>query len=320
MARFILWRLVALVLTLLFASFVVFAALSLAPGDPIAFLTGGKTVPPETVAALKAQYHLDDPLPLAYLHWLGSALHGDFGQSLSSGGENVSTLIAPRIVSTLMLVTISSIMILVVGVGTGIVGGLRTGATDTVILTGSTIALAIPSFVAAIVLISIFGVNLGWFPVFGPGSGFFDRIYHLFLPAIALSLVWVAYVGRVTRAAVMSESRREHVQTAISRGIPYPTVVRRHVVRNALIPITTVAGLTVGGLIAGAAVVEQAFSTNGLGSYLVNAVQTKDFPVVQAIVLILVASFIIINTIVDLIYMYVDPRLRPTRQKQGSAA
>ena len=312
MVRFILIRLGALVVTLILASFVVFAALSLAPGDPIAFLTGGKTVPPETVAALKAQYHLDQSLPVAYFEWLGSVVHGDFGRSMSAGGEQVSTLIAPRVINTLMLVTMSSLMILTVGIGTGIVGGLRTGVTDTVILTGSTIALAIPSFVAAIVLISIFGVNLEWFPVFGPGSGFFDRIYHLFLPAVALSLVWVAYVGRVTRAAVMSEARREHVQTAISRGIPFPTVVRRHIVRNALIPITTVAGLTIGGLIAGAAVVEQAFATNGLGSYLVAAVQTKDFPVVQAIVLILVTAFIVINTIVDLIYMYVDPRLRPT--------
>lgn len=316
MRRFILQRVLSLILTLLVASFVIFAALTLAPGDPIAFLTKGKIVSPETVEALRAQYHLNDPLPIGYLNWLWSVLQGDFGHSLASGGEKVSTLIAPRVVNTLVLVTMSSLLILIVGIGTGILGGLRTGPIDTTVLLITTVALAIPSFVAAIVLISVFGVNLGWFPVFGSGSGFFDRIYHMFLPSIALSLVWVAYVGRVTRAAIKHEAKAGHVQTAVSRGIPYRLVIRRHIFRNSLIPITTVAGLTVGGLIAGAAVVEQAFSTNGLGAYLIQAVQNKDFPVVQAISLILVTAFIVINAIVDVVYMYVDPRLA-LEQAQG---
>jgi peptide/nickel transport system permease protein len=309
MKRYLLQRLVGLVLTLLAASFVIFAALYVAPGDPIAFLTGGRTVSPATIAALRAQYHLDDALPIAYLHWLGGAVHGDFGQSVLNG-ESVSSLLAPRIVNTAMLLAVASLLILVVGLGSGIIAGLRPGPVDTTILLGSTLALAIPSFVVAIVLISVFAVNLGWFPVFGSGSGVPDRLYHLVLPSLALALASTAFVGRVTRAAVRGELDREHVQTAISRGIPYRLVVRRHVVRNALIPITTVGGLTVAGLIAGAAIVERAFNLNGLGGYLVTEVQAKDFPVAQAICMIMVAAFVVVNAIVDIIYTMVDPRLK----------
>lgn len=309
MTRFVAQRLAGLVATLVAASFVIFAALYVAPGDPIAFLTGGRTVSPQTIAALRAEYHLNDPLPVAYVHWLAGALHGDFGRSVLTG-ESVSSLLAPRILNTAMLLVVASLLILLVGLGTGIAAGLRRGAVDTTILLGSTVALAVPSFVVAIVLITIFAVDLHWFPVFGSGTNIPDRLYHLVLPSLALALASMAFVGRVTRSAVRSELDREHVQTAISRGIPYPLVVRRHVVRNALIPITTVGGLTVAGLIAGAAIVERAFNLNGLGGFLVQEVQAKDFPVAQAICMILVAAFVIVNVAVDVIYTLVDPRLK----------
>jgi len=153
-------------------------------------------------------------------------------------------------------------------------------------------------------------VNLGWFPVFGAGSGFAGRLWHLTLPAIALAFAWVAYVAQITKASVREELSKEHVETARSRGIPAPLIVRRHVFRNALIPITTVAGLTVAGLIAGAVVVEQAFGLNGMGSFLVQAAGQKDFAVVQAIALLLVATFVIANAVVDLVNGLLDPRLR----------
>jgi peptide/nickel transport system permease protein len=309
LTRFVAQRLAGLVATLVAASFVIFAALYVAPGDPIAFLTGGRTVSPQTIAALRAEYHLNDPLPVAYVHWLAGALHGDFGRSVLTG-ESVSSLLAPRILNTAMLLVVASLLILLVGLGTGIAAGLRRGAVDTTILLGSTVALAVPSFVVAIVLITIFAVDLHWFPVFGSGTNIPDRLYHLVLPSLALALASMAFVGRVTRSAVRSELDREHVQTAISRGIPYPLVVRRHVVRNALIPITTVGGLTVAGLIAGAAIVERAFNLNGLGGFLVQEVQAKDFPVAQAICMILVAAFVIVNVAVDVIYTLVDPRLK----------
>lgn len=316
MTRFVAGRLVGLVLTLLFSSLVIFGALYLAPGDPITFLTGGKTVSPEALAALRAQYNLDDPFPVAYVNWLGGVLQGDFGRSVING-ESVSTLIGARAGNTAMLVLVSALLILVTGIGSGIVAGLKPGKLDTSILLGSTIALAIPSFVAAIVLISIFAVELSWFPVFGSGEGLGDRLYHLVLPAIALSLTSAAFVGRITRSAVRAELSREHVQTAISRGIPYRLVVRRHVVRNALIPITTVGTLTVASLIAGAAIIERAFNLNGIGGYLVQSVQAKDFPVVQAICLILVATFVIVNMLVDLLYTLMDPRVKLVEGKRS---
>ncbi len=153
--------------------------------------------------------------------------------------------------------------------------------------------IATPAFVAAIVLITVFAVNLGWFPVFGSGEGFWDRLWHLTLPAVALAFTWCAYVTQITKASVREELGREHVETARSRGIPWPLIVRRHVFRNALIPITTVAGLTVAGLIAGAVVVEQAFGLNGMGSFLVQSASQKDFAVVQAISLLLVTAFVV---------------------------
>jgi peptide/nickel transport system permease protein len=164
--------------------------------------------------------------------------------------------------------------------------------------------------VAAIVLITIFAVDLHWFPTFGSGTGFADRIRHLTLPAVALALSYLAWVSQVTRATVTEELGREHVITARARGIRERNVLRRHVLRNALPPITAVSGLTVAGLVAGAVVAEKAFAVNGLGSFLVDAVQRKDFAVVQAIALILVTVFILTNSVVDAVNALLDPRIR----------
>lgn len=175
----------------------------------------------------------------------------------------------------------------------------------------TTAGLATPGFVAAILLVSLFAVRLGWFPAFGSGSGGLDRLYHLTLPAVALALSGLALVARVTRTAVVGESRREHVETARGRGLAESLVVRRHILRNAFIPISTVSGLTVGGLIAGSVIIETAFGLNGVGSFLVQSVNAKDFAVVQAITMLLVGAFVLINTAVDILYVIIDPRVRP---------
>jgi len=200
----------------------------------------------------------------------------------------------------------------VFGVVLGLLSALRKGRADTAVLATTTVGIATPSFVAAIVMISVFTLTLHWFPAIGAGTGFTDRLWHLTMPAVALALAGTAYVARLTRSATNEELGREHVDTARGRGVPEPLIVRRHVLRNALIPITTVAGLTVAGLIAGSVVVENAFALNGLGSYLVTSVEQKDFPVVQAIALLLVAAFVIVNTIVDALYGLIDPRVRVT--------
>jgi peptide/nickel transport system permease protein len=308
MLRFVGRRIAMLVLTLLVASFAIYASLSIAPGNPLSVLTGGRTLPPEAMATLRARYHLDEPLPAQYWHWLTSALHGDLGTSIALR-ESVNALIGERAGVTVELVLYAAVLILVLGIGSGIVAGLRRGAIDMSVIVGTTVFAAIPSFVAAIVLISVFAVRLGWFPALGPGTGGLDRLWHLTLPAIALALSALAIVARVTRVSVREEMGREHVQTAVSRGLPWYLVVRRHVLRNAAIPITTVSGITIASLIALSAVVERAFSLNGLGSELVSAAASKDFAVVQGISLVLVAGFVITNTIVDLVYALLDPRV-----------
>ena len=174
----------------------------------------------------------------------------------------------------------------------------------------SAVSAAIPSFVAAIVLIALFAVKLALVPRPGQRHGLLvSNVRHFTLPAVALALSSLAIVARVTRAAVREEADREHVQTAISRGIPARQLIRRHILRNAAIPITTVSGITIASLIAVAAVVETAFSLNGLGAYLVPSAQNKDLAVVQGISLVLVTAFVVINVVVDLLYAVLDPRV-----------
>jgi peptide/nickel transport system permease protein len=313
MLRFVGRRLAMLVLTLLVASFAIYGSLSIAPGNPLSVLTGGRTLPPEALATLRARYHLDEPLPAQYWHWLTSALHGDLGTSIALR-ESVNTLIGERAGVTLELVAYASVLILVLGIGSGVAAGLRRGAIDMSVIAGTTVFAAIPSFVAAVVLISVFAVKLGWFPALGAGSGLLNRMWHLTLPALALALSALAIVARVTRVSVREELGREHVQTAVSRGLPRHLVVRRHVLRNAAIPITTVTGITIASLIALSAVVERAFSLNGLGSALVIAAASKDFAVVQGISLVLVTAFVVTNTIVDFLYALLDPRVSLERR------
>jgi peptide/nickel transport system permease protein len=306
--RFAARRAAMLIAALLASSFVIFASLDLAPGNPLSSLSGGRTLPPEAEAQLRAQYHLDDSFLSRYWHWLTSALHGDLGTSIALR-EPVSTVIGDRAGVTAALVLYAALIIVVLGVGLGLASGLRRGAVDTSIVAATSVLAAIPSFVAAIVVLSVFSVSLGWFPALGAGEGFGDRIWHLTLPAIALGLSAMAVVVRVTRVSVRSELGREHVQTAISQGIPYRQVIRRHVLRNAAIPVTTVVGITITSLIALSAVVERAFNLNGLGAALVQAALSKDLAVVQGIALVFVAAFVVANALVDLLYAVLDPRV-----------
>jgi peptide/nickel transport system permease protein len=309
MGRFVARRLGLLVLALVVSSFVVFISLDLAPGDPLATLSGGRSLPQSALATLRRQYHLNDPLLTRYWHYVtGVVLHFNLGTSIQYR-EPVSTLISQRIGVTAELVVYAAILIVLFGVGLGLLAGLRRGAIDSAVVTVSTILAAIPSFVAAIVLISVFAVKLGWLPALGNGSGFGGTIKHLTLPAIALAASALAIVVRVTRVTVRAELGQEHVQTAVSRGIPWRVVVRRHVLRNAAIPITTVLGITITSLFALSAVVEQAFSLNGIGAALVQAALDKDFGVVQGISLLLVGAFVIANALVDLLYAVLDPRV-----------
>jgi peptide/nickel transport system permease protein len=309
MLRFLVRRLVLLAVTLLAASFAIYGALYLSPGSPIATLTGGRTPSPDAIAVLKERYHLNEPFFTRYWHWLADALTGNLGVSIPLH-QDVSTLIAQRAPTTAGLVLYASLLITAFGVGLGVLAGLRPGWVDTSVILITTISAAIPAFIAAIVLILVFGVDLRWFPTVGAGHGFFDGVYHLTLPALALAASALALVARVTRTAVREELAKEHVQTAVGRGLPRRVVIQHHVIRNAAIPITTVSGLTVASLLAISAVVERAFAVNGLGSYLVQAALSKDLAVVQGISLVLVVAFVVLNTGVDVLYAVLDPRIK----------
>jgi peptide/nickel transport system permease protein len=308
LGRFLARRLAMLLASLLVASFVIFAALYAAPGNAVSALSGGRSLPAASMAVLEQRYHLNDPFFVQYWYWLSGALHGNLGISITLR-ENVSTLIASRIWTTAGLVAYASVLIVIFGIGLGILSGLRRGLADTGTLLLTAISAAIPGFVAAIVLILVFAVDLGWFPALGNGTGLAGNLRHFTLPAVALAISSLAIVARVTRAAVRTESGREHVQTAVSRGIPARLLIRRHVLRNAAIPITTITGITIASLIALDAVIETAFSLNGLGAYLVQSAQSKDLAVVQGISLVLVTAFVVVNLIVDLLYAVLDPRV-----------
>jgi peptide/nickel transport system permease protein len=308
MARFVAVRIAGLAVTLFIASLVVFGALYAAPGNPLTYLTHGRTMSPEAIAAIKAEYHLDDSIWQQYLRWLGGVLHGDFGTSIIYN-QPVSSLVGSRASVTTLLVLMAAAIVLVLGLAIGTLAGLRPGWVSRSAMAAATGVMAVPTFVGAVVLIVVFAVQLEWFPVFGAGRAGLDEVYHLVLPSLALALASVAFVARLAQTAVRQELSADHVQTAISRGLPRGAVVRRHVMRNAAMPVLTVAGLTIAGLIAGSVVVEQVFQLGGLGQFLVSSVQQKDFPVVQAICLMYVAAFIVLNTLIDIAYTLLDPRV-----------
>ncbi|MFE6838365.1 ABC transporter permease [Streptomyces sp. NPDC057705] len=307
-ARFAVRRVAEMAATLLAASFVVFGAMYAAPGNPASFLLAGRSASPEALASINAQYHLDDPFLTRYLRWLGDVLQGDFGRSITYRTD-VSRLLADRLPVTLLLITMALVVVVAVGLLLGRIAAVRGGATDSAILVTTTFAVGTPSFVAAVLLQGLFAVQLGWFPSSGAGEGFADMLWHLALPAVALALYLIGMLARVTRSAMLEALDSEHVTVARSRGVPERQVIRRHVFRNSLGTVLTTGGLIVSTLLVCTILVETAFSIGGIGQLLELSTTTKDFPTVQAISLIIVALFMIVNLLVDLLLPLVDPRV-----------
>ncbi|MFG2334864.1 ABC transporter permease [Streptomyces sp. NPDC048604] len=315
--RFAVRRVAEMAATLLVASFAVFGAMYVAPGSPASFLLSGRSASPEALAAVNARYHLDAPFAERYLRWLGDMLQGDFGRSLTYRTD-VSRLLADRLPTTLLLVTMALVVVVAAGLLLGRIAAVRGGRTDAAVLVATTLAVGTPSFVAAVLLQGLFAVELGWFPSSGAGEGLLDRIRHLTLPAIALALYLTGMLARVTRTAMLEALDSEHVTVARSRGIPERLVIRRHVLRNSLGTVLTTSGLIVATLLVCTILVETAFSIGGIGQLLELATTTKDFPTVQAVSLIIVALFMAVNLLVDLLLPLVDPRI--TLGTRGAAA
>jgi peptide/nickel transport system permease protein len=303
-------RLGAMVLTLVVSSFVIFAGMYAAPGDPVSFLVGNpENLTPDRIAAVRAQYHLDEPLWTQYWMWAKGALHGDFGRSLYYQ-QPVSDLLSTRLPNTLTLVALATVLIVVLGIGLGVLSALRKGtAVDSAVTGVTTFVNSVPNFVVALVLVSVFAVRLRWFPVSGDGDGFGDRVYHLTLPAIALALGSLALISRVTRQTMVEQQSLDHVEAARGSGLSTRAIVWRHVLRNSLGPVVTMCGLVVAGMLAGTVVIESVFGLSGVGGLLVDAINTHDFPVVQAILLYMVVAYMVVTVLVDMVYPLLDARV-----------
>lgn len=304
-----------LLATLVVASFVIFGAVYAAPGDPAVFLAGGRDdLTPERLAVVREQYHLDEPFLAQYVHWLGNCLRLDLGRSFQYNDEVVD-LLAARVPTTLALVAYATVLFVLFGVGAGVLGALRRGTwADSVLIGGTTLSASVPSFVAGIGLTAIFGVQLGWFPVTGSGEGFLGTLHHLTLPAVSMALGALAVISRVTRQTVVEAASADHVLVARASGFAERQVVARHVLRNALAPIITMCGLVTAGMLAGTVAVETVFGLSGVGSLLVGAINGHDFPVAQAVLLLMVTGYVVITTAVDLAHPLLDARVKTARR------
>lgn len=296
--------------TLIIASFIIFGAMYAAPGDPVTVLIGNpENIAPERIAQVEAQYHLDQPFLIQYWYWLSGVLTGDFGISYLYH-QPVSGLIASRLPTSLALVGMSTAILTVVGIGFGVISAVKRGtAADTAIIGGSTFLASVPSFVAGIAFVAIFSVWLGWFPVAGAGAGFFSTIHHLALPAVAMAIGAIAIISRVTRQSMIEQFGLDHVEAARAYGLRESLVTGQHVMRNSLGPILTMVSLVVASMIAGTVAVETVFGLSGVGSLLVDSINSHDFPVVQATLLIMVVAYMLVTTVVDLLHPLIDPRV-----------
>jgi peptide/nickel transport system permease protein len=309
-AFYILRRLLGAIPLLLITSFIVFSFIHIAPGSPEQVLLAGRNVNEETLQAIRDRYQLDDPFLVQYWTWLKNAVTGDLGESIVFS-DSVVDVVGPRILPTVQLALYALALILLFGFPLGLLTGVKRDSHLDTTVSGLTLAgSSISTYVSGILLIAVFSVALGWFPVFGLGEGGLDRLYHLTLPAVALAIALSALVARVTRASLGGALEQEFVETARSRGFSERRVIGKHALRSALVPVVTITGLVFGFLIAGAVLVEFTFGLNGLGALLIQAVRTRDFPVVQAVTLVFTFAFIVINLLVDLLYALVDPRVR----------
>jgi peptide/nickel transport system permease protein len=307
---YVLRRLLVAVPLILLISLGVFALVNLAPGDPARALVGSRQATPETLAAIREKFHLDEPFLVQYLIWLKAVLTGDLGRSIQ-GNQLVTTMIWQRLPLTVYLGLYGSLVALGLGIPLGVLAAFRRGTeVDRAVVTLGVLGVSAPAFATGIFLLYVFGVMLNWFPTFGQGEGVVGRIWHLTLPAVALGVSVMGLVVKITRASMIEELLKDYVAFARARGLDRRRVTVAYVLRNALIPVVTAAGLIVVGLLTGAVLVEVTFGLPGLGSLLVNAVTQRDIPVIQGIVLILAIFVVILHVLIDVLYTLIDPRIR----------
>ena len=312
MLRYTFHRLWQSVLTLVLASIVVFIGVRLLPGDP-ATAMAGEEANPAAIAAVRARLGLDQPLVVQYLKFIGNALGGDFGDSVRTGTP-VREMIGSTLPVTVQLAVYAMLVAVLAGIAFGVVAAVFRGRWPEWVANGfSLFALSVPTFWLGILAVLYLAVQLGWFPASGYVSPFdqpLKGIYYLTLPAVILGMTHAAVVQRQTRASMVNTLTADFVRTARAKGLSRGAVVFRYGLRNSLIVVTTIVGLQLGGLIAGAVVTERIFNLPGIGKLTLDSVFTRDYPVIQAVVLVITFAYIVINLLVDLLYTVIDPRVR----------
>ncbi|MFL5536671.1 MAG: ABC transporter permease [Gemmatimonadales bacterium] len=303
MSRFLLQRLLFLIPTLLGVLMVTFLLLYVAPGDPVQAMVGERA-DPETLARLRAELHLDDPLRKQFAHYLGGVLRGNLGTSYITRRPILRDLLQ-RFPATLRLAGAAMLFAALTGISIGIFGAWRPGAVlDRVAALGAYLGISFPVYWVGLILILIFAVNLRWLPPSGSGG-----LAYLILPALTLGMRSVAFLSRMTRAAMQEVLQSDFVRTARAKGLLETRVVLSHGFRNALLPVLTVLGLDFGSYLTGSILTETIFSWPGVGRYVLTAIDKRDLPAVQGSILFLSLVFVLVNLITDLLYARVDPRV-----------
>jgi len=312
MLTLIVRRILIAIPTLFLVSLFVFALQRALPGDPFLVIAGEER-DPEVIARLREIYRMDDPVVVQFFAWLGQVLQGDFGRSLRTG-EPVLGLILQKLPVTIQLATAAILVALTIGIPAGIIAARRKGtATDYSVSALALTGLSIPNFWLGIMLILVVAVQLKWLPASGYESIFVDpkaAIERLILPAFVLGNGLAAFIMRHTRSAMLEVLRSDYVRTARAKGLDEDTVVNRHALRNALMPIITLSTLLFGELLAGSVLTEQVFTIPGFGKLIVDAVFNRDYGVVQGVVLCTAIGFILMNLLADILYVLANPRLR----------
>jgi peptide/nickel transport system permease protein len=315
--RYALKRLLSLVPLLFAVSAVVFFLIRLAPADPVASITTGKRISDETRASLVRQYHLDKSLPRQYLIWLGNAARGNLGDSFKHR-QPVASLLKARFPTTIQLVVMSVLMAGLLAIPAGAAGAIKKDTVVDRVISGiMLVCVSSPVFLNAIVLMLVFSMRLKWFPVFGAARTVGGNLYHLFLPALALSLNMTALMGRVTRDRMIGELKSNYALALAAKGTPFVRIALAHCLKNTLIPVITVAGVQAGGMVVGAVLVENVFALGGIGALLIEAIQSSDYPMMQAVIMFMVALFLLLNLMIDIIYFVIDPRIRAAARQSG---
>ena len=293
-----------LVFVLFGMSVLIFVIIRMVPGDP-ALILAGSNASPATLAAIRHEWGLDQPIYIQYLVWVGNILHGNLGSSITSS-QPVSAIVFPALTNTLSLASLGVALMIVIGVGFGIISGVRSGGiVDYATSIGSLFGISLPTFWVGIILILVFSVTLHWLPLGG-----FKGLESLVLPAITLATSSIPIVTRQTRSGIIESLEQDYARAAKARGVSSIKVILKHALKNALIPVLTVAGIESGYMVAATVVVETVFAYPGIGQLLLSSILSRDYPVIQASVLVIAVIFILINLVTDLLYAYVDPRIK----------